>query len=92
MAKPNKLTKDPHVHLGGTEGLNGWYVSNVTITMDGSYWYQMDNGSWVMYTAPFTISHDGQHFLNVTDNSTGKWTEEYKMNIDKTPPAIERFE
>jgi len=83
-------SRDPHVHLGGEEGLNGWYVSGVFVTIDSNLsWFQIDNGSWTVYTTPFTISKDGRHLLVATGNYNGSnWTEEYHINIDQTNPVI----
>ncbi len=81
--------KEPHVHLGGTQGLNGWYISAVSAFIDCSAFYKIDNGSWMVYTFPFMISGDGRHTLVATDNLYNpNWTEEYHINIDETPPVI----
>ena len=79
----------PHVHFSGKEGLNGWYVSGVFVTIDSSAWFQIDNGSWEVYTAPFAISNDGRHLLVATGYYNGSnWTEEYHINIDQTIPIF----
>jgi len=82
-------SRDPHVHLEGVEGTNEWYVSSVNVTIDAPAQYQLDNGSWIIYTSPFKISIEGCHLLVATGNYNGSnWTEEYHINIDKTPPMI----
>jgi hypothetical protein len=50
------------------DGNNGWYVSPVEITLVASdnrevaaIYYSIDGGSWQTYSAPFTVSADGEH-------------------------------
>jgi len=51
------------------DGQQGWYVSVVNVTLsatDGlsgveSKWYKIDAGAWNIYTAPFTVSSNGNH-------------------------------
>jgi len=81
--------RDPHVYLGGTQGLNGWYISDVSVSIDCPALYKIDNGSWMVYTSPFTMPGDGRHTLIATDNNSNpNWTEEYQINIDTTPPCV----
>ncbi|MBE3138093.1 MAG: right-handed parallel beta-helix repeat-containing protein [Thermoplasmata archaeon] len=59
------------IGLSGTMGSNGWYVSNVMVTLSAtdtlsgveSTWYKVDAGYWTIYIAPlpFTVSGDGMH-------------------------------
>jgi len=50
-------------------GQQGWYMSAVTVTLsatDGlsgveSKWYKIDAGVWNLYTAPVTVSSNGEH-------------------------------
>jgi len=65
--------------LAGTAKLNGWYVSNVTVTLLATdnvggcgvevTNYQIDGGGWQTYTLPFIIATDGAHIIkfNSTD-------------------------
>jgi hypothetical protein len=60
------------------DGLNGWYISDVTITLTATdpevngvhsgvakIEYQVDGGSWQTYTAPFKVTTDnGAHVVN----------------------------
>lgn len=82
-------TRDSHVHMNGGQGTNGWYITAVSVTIDPPAQYQIDNGSWIVYTAPFEIPHDGRHLLVATGNYNGSnWTEQYHVNIDTTVPYI----
>jgi parallel beta-helix repeat protein len=55
--------------LDGTMGGDGWYVSDVVVTLSaidnlsgvGSTWYKVDAGYWHIYTTSFTVSIEGQH-------------------------------
>jgi hypothetical protein len=83
--------------FNGTMGDNGWYVSNVTITLvvngyvDAIY-YRFDNGSWIEYTEPFfaTISEDGFHTFYWRYWYQGNLSDVYQIDfkIDQTVPTI----
>ena len=88
------------VTIEGTSGENGWYTSDVSLTLtakdeeDGSgiekTEYSTDNGNtWVAYTNPITFSQEG--IIQIRYRSTDKQgnTEETKtttIKIDKTAP------
>ena len=58
---------------GTPQGQNGWYTSNVTVSLAGAdeqggsgldkVEYNVDGGAFQEYTAPFTISDDGGHVV-----------------------------
>ncbi|WXG39331.1 MAG: hypothetical protein WED07_00610 [Candidatus Freyarchaeum deiterrae] len=86
------------VKLNGTQGLNGWYTSNVTVTLNATdnatkVWttgYKLNSNNWTNYTAPFTISAEGINTLyyNSTDNKgNAEKTNNVTLKIDKTPPV-----
>jgi parallel beta-helix repeat protein len=58
--------------LDGTMGGDGWYVSDVVVTLSaidnlsgvGSTWYKIDSGYWRIYTTSFTVSGEGQHTVS----------------------------
>src|SRR5205807_1196183 len=58
------------VRVEGTLGTNGWYISDVTVTLTASdslpfvAWihYVVDEGGWLNYTAPLTLQ-DGKHSM-----------------------------
>lgn len=57
--------------LTATSGENGWYLSNVQVSLSGSdigtglrgILYKLDAGGWVTYTVPLNVSGDGMHTL-----------------------------
>lgn len=58
--------------LSGTMGQNGWFRSSVSVALsatDGvsgveSTEYRVDDGPWLMYTAPFGVSAEGTHTID----------------------------
>ena len=81
------------------DGCNGWYVSNVTVTLnatdnngvDATY-YRINGGEWETYDSPFVLSEDGDDIL-IEYYSVDKLgnTEDVKsatLDIDQTPPWI----
>ncbi|MCD6171675.1 MAG: Ig-like domain repeat protein, partial [Thermoplasmata archaeon] len=80
------------------DGNNGWYVSNVVITLNAvdsdsgvnSTYYSIDGGAYIKYTNPFTVSNDGDHTIQYysTDNAGNiETTHSFELKIDKTPPS-----
>lgn len=87
------------ITLSGTQGLNGWYTSNVQVTLTAtdddsgvsSTEYSFDNTNWIVYTDPFTISTEGKTvvYYRSTDNAGGvETTQTQEINIDETLPSI----
>lgn len=85
--------------LTGTVGANGWYTSDVTVTLissDGlpgsgvaSTEYSFDGSTWSFYTQPFVISTEGSTTLyhRVTDNAGLLYVlPSEAIKIDKTNP------
>ncbi|MDD5778894.1 MAG: immune inhibitor A, partial [Candidatus Thermoplasmatota archaeon] len=78
-------------------GKNGWYTSDVTITLTASdntkveaIKYRIDGGSWLTYTAPFTIGIEGSHTveyyaIDQVGNTGAIGSVSFK--IDKTKPT-----
>ncbi|MHC1709808.1 MAG: clostripain-related cysteine peptidase [Methanomassiliicoccales archaeon] len=59
--------------ISGTEGNNGWYVSNVIVTLNATddggsglqgITYSLDGGAWTAYSSPVTCATEGEHTLN----------------------------
>jgi hypothetical protein len=82
------------VFLNGTMGENGWYISNVSITITGDNltYYKIDNDSWIVYSGPFMVTSDGYHqilyyWVDEWGNHSDIYSTEFK--IDKTPPTIQ---
>lgn len=82
----------------GTAGDNGYYTSNVTVTLAASdpysgiasIQYQIDNGSTQTYSTPFSIASDGQtclSFWSVTNAGLTEAANEQCISIDRVPPT-----
>ncbi len=84
------------ISLSGTPGSNGYWVSDVTVTLEATgngvtlieysfdNWYTAQN-----YTAPFAISNEGWYDLHARaydNNGMGESAREY-IYIDLTPPV-----
>jgi hypothetical protein len=84
------------IDLNGTLGNNGWFVSDVTITITGlhgneSIWYEFNNGSYVPYTSPvqFIVRADGNYsFAVIIIDPYGNQTQlgPVFFKIDQIPP------
>jgi hypothetical protein len=85
--------------LDGTAGENGWYVSDVKVTLeaeDNPYGggveltqYELDGGGWQTYSVPFWVS-DGRHTLSYRSKDTcGNWEspQSITLKIDTLPPS-----
>ncbi|TFF95131.1 hypothetical protein EU546_03835, partial [Candidatus Thorarchaeota archaeon] len=86
--------------LAGTEGLNGWYRSAVTVSLsavdaEGSSTvtvYSLDGTTWVPYDGPFGLSDEGVTtvYYNSTDEAGNvEDTQTEAIWIDMTPPEME---
>src|SRR5207245_4266153 len=91
--RPPSTTATP----SGTGGSNGWYVSNVTVSLSATdsgsgvvgISYRVDNGSWQMYACPFNPS-EGRHFVQYHATDAAGNLEAVRsatVLIDTTPPA-----
>jgi hypothetical protein len=89
------------ITLSGTTGNNGWYVSNVQVSLTASdneggsgvakTEYSFDNTIWNLYSSPFTVNTEGT--ITVYYRSTDKagnveTTKNQVIKIDKTAPTI----
>ncbi|MEM0030339.1 MAG: PxKF domain-containing protein [Candidatus Nitrosocaldus sp.] len=94
-ATPPTLTKT----LSGTSGNNGWYVSDVEVTLTGSdatsglasIEYSFDGTNWTNYSGPFTITAEGTTTLyhRATDNAGNTYVlPSQQIKIDKTAPTV----
>lgn len=87
--------------LSGTLGSGDWYKSSVTVRLsasDGngsgikSTSYQIDGGSWKEYSAPFSVSNDGQHhieYFSVDNFNNTENTKSESFKIDSSAPSTE---
>jgi len=99
-----KVDVDPplssHTIVEGNLGDNGWYTSQVTISLEANdvgsgvdaIYYSIDGSQYVQYTQAFTIEGDGQHTLRyyATDIAGNvETTHEVIIGIDSTPPTAD---
>ncbi len=80
------------------DGCNDWYVSPVKVTITASdnvgikaIYYSVDGGAYQLYTAPFTVSGDGEHTVtfyaeDYVGNTSPEGTVTFK--IDATAPTV----
>ena len=94
-------TRPPQIggSLSGTPGMNGWYISEVTISGSASdplpgsgidtFVYTLDGGGETVYSDPLTLP-DGQHTLQfkARDNSGLSDSLEQTFYIDTTQPSV----
>jgi hypothetical protein len=85
--------------LDGTQGLMGWFISNVTVTLlftDATAgvnytMYRINNGTWQTYTQAFNIGSEGNHTLEYYSVDFAGNIEPINLTnikIDKTGPSI----
>ena len=88
------------ISLSGTLGFEGWYVSDVIVTLTVSddtsgvaeTMYSFDGVTWFTYTEPFTITSEGitTVYYYSTDNvGNVEETKVETIKIDKTPPTTD---
>ncbi|TMV43202.1 DUF4091 domain-containing protein [Paenibacillus mesophilus] len=81
------------------DGLNGWHVSNPTVTLaaydSGSgaaqTLYRINGGSWLTYTQPVVIADEGIHnfeFKSIDRAGNEEAVQSRTNKLDKTPPTL----
>ncbi len=92
----------PQATVSGTMGDNDWYISCVTVTINGyePLWppgidyimYKVDESEWQIYSTPIIVCEDGEHtvffYAAYTDGSVSD-IYDVAFKIDQTPPSIE---
>jgi len=85
--------------FSGVIGSNGWYISNVTITLTptdatsgvNQTYYQLDGSSWTTYVASIVVFTESNHMLKYYSVDKAGNTESIKgpftFKIDKTKPV-----
>ncbi len=84
--------------VAGTPGADGWYVSQVTVTLTAtsgsgsttSIEYRIDGNAWVAYVQPFALP-DGRYVLEYQATDADGYSEPSKsaaINVDSTPPLV----
>jgi hypothetical protein len=88
-----------NITLDGDEGENGWYTSNVSVTLlptdatsgvDTTY-YSINNGTWKTYTTTFVLSQQGNNRLEyyaVDDAGNIETVQATHIKIDKGAPTV----
>lgn len=89
------------VALEGQSGVEGWYRSDVRVTLTstdneggsgvGKTEYSLDGTSWLTYTGPFTVSAEGTtkfYYRSADNGGNVEEKKEQSVKIDKTPPVI----
>ena len=85
------------IQLEGAQGLSGWYVSDVVVTLTASdeesgvdrTEYSFDGSTWMLYTAPFTLG-EGVHTVYYRSVDKAGNVEEpgsVVVKVDYTPPT-----
>jgi hypothetical protein len=76
--------------LGGILGDNGWYISDVTVTIiNQNYnhtYFRIDDGDWSEYEVPLIVGDDGLHLVEATSDFEHIFNVSFK--IDTTPPEV----
>ncbi|UCD93130.1 MAG: Ig-like domain repeat protein [Methanobacteriota archaeon] len=82
--------------LNGIEGLNGWHVSDVTVTLNAfdpagvqTTEYRIDSGPWLTYVGSFQVTGEGLHvveYYSVDNLDNVGSTEFVMMMIDTQTP------
>jgi hypothetical protein len=86
------------ISLDGVEGNNGWFTSDVTVTLSATDGvsgvdkteYSFDSTAWTIYTTPFNITTEGNTVISYhsTDNAgNAETTKTQTIKIDKTVPS-----
>ncbi len=101
----DKIAPTTTAEVSGTQGSNGWYWSDVTVTLsakdnDGGVGvfkteYSLDNGAtWNNYTLPIIFSTEGiSSLLYRSEDYVGNPEENksQEIKIDKTPPEAKIY-
>jgi hypothetical protein len=86
------------MQVSGTAGMNGWYVTVVTVTLTATNpsggviftMYSVDRGAWTSYTQTFTLA-DGAHTIDYQSWDSAGYVEPKGSNsiqVDLTPPTL----
>ncbi|MGB9777095.1 MAG: OmpL47-type beta-barrel domain-containing protein, partial [Anaerolineae bacterium] len=87
------------ISISGTSGNNGWYVSNITVTLSANdagsgieiTRYRIDSGAWQTYSSPWVLSAEGEHvleFYSVDKVGNGEAIKSVQVKLDLTPPML----
>ncbi|MFN7249458.1 MAG: S8 family serine peptidase [Anaerobacillus sp.] len=85
--------------VNGVSGKNGWYTSDVTITLTATdadsdvleTYYRVADGAWQTYSQPITITEDGVHsieFYSVDSFNNEEAVSSIEVKVDQTAPTL----
>ncbi len=87
--------------LWGTHGENGWYVSDVQVTLTAAdnaggsgvklTEYSFDGANWTAYSCPFTFSNEGErtvYYRSIDNRGNLESPKQQVVRIDKTAPQM----
>ncbi|MGD0817839.1 MAG: C1 family peptidase [Methanomassiliicoccales archaeon] len=86
------------VSLSGSQGMNGWYIGTVTVTVTANdsvsgvqvIRCSLDGGDWTDVTSPMTISADGNHTLeyySVDEAGNAEAVRSVSVRLDSVMPT-----
>lgn len=86
------------IHLSGIQGSNGWFTSNVEVTLSASddisgvdkTEYSLDNAIWIVYTRPFSITDEGKttiYYRSTDKDGNQENTKAESIQIDQFVPS-----
>ena len=95
---PDSTPPTTTISLSGAEGNNGWFTSDVIVTLSASddvsevekTEYSLDNATWTNYTMPFTITAEGTtivYYKSTDKVGNVETTKTETIKIDKTVPS-----
>jgi parallel beta-helix repeat protein len=83
----------------GISGDNGWFVSNVTVTLNAIdisgvnvTMYKLDDGAWTTYIGSFDVTEEADHTLvyySVDNLGNREGDKSVALKIDRTMPTID---
>jgi len=97
--KLDKTSPVTTISVLGTQGTNGWYLSDATMTLVATdkisgvakTEYSFDSATWIIYTLPFNIVEEGNATVYYRSTDVAGNVETVKsetIGIDKTKPFI----
>jgi outer membrane protein assembly factor BamB len=85
------------ISLSGVLGDNGWFTSNVTVTLSATddtevdkTEYSFDNTTWITYATPFTIAKEGNtivYYKSIDNASNPEAIKTKTIKVDKAIPS-----
>ncbi|MCW4015028.1 MAG: PKD domain-containing protein [Candidatus Bathyarchaeota archaeon] len=95
--KLDKSSPVSSINLDGTQGTDGWFTSDVTVSLLSSdavsevdrTEYNLDNSAWDIYTAPFEITDEEAtvvYYRSIDQAGNVEATKTETVKLDKTVP------